>query len=211
MAHQFIAVEGPIGVGKTTLAKRLAESLGASLVHDAPDANPYLESFYRTPKQHAFHTQLHFLLARLDLMAAQLPTAAAPVVADFLLAKDPLFAKINLDETEYWMYSRCYAALQQTLPRPDLVIYLQAPLEVLISRIDSRGVRYEHRMDSTYLQRLTETYEAFFHSYTDSPLLIVNAKDINLADNEQDYDNLRERIASISAGRHYLNPIAAEA
>ena len=207
MEHRFIAIEGPIGVGKTTLAKRLSESLGLDYVSDTDADNPYLERFYKQQKQFALHTQLHFLLTRLELLQ-QVAYAERPFVSDFILAKDRIFAELTLDDTELWMYSQVLERQQQVEPAPDLVIYLQAPVEILIKRIEKRGLRFEQRIDSNYLQKLIDSYESYFHNYVTTPLLVINASEINLADNEKDFQNLLSHIREISAGRHFLNPIA---
>ena len=210
MKYQFIAIEGPIGVGKSTLARELAERFKAHFVHDTASSNPYLAAFYKDPVGTALHTQLHFLVSRLDVLtnpAVLEPTR--PMVADFLLDKDRLFAELTLDHTEWWMYSRLYDKQVADAARPDLVVYLQAPLERLIERIERRGVSHEQRIDSNYLQQLSSLYERFFHSYSETPLLIVNTADINLADNPQEVDRLAGLIEELEGGRHYFNPRVA--
>jgi len=226
MKHRFIAIEGPIGVGKTTLAKKLASCFDAEYLSDTEIANPYLKAFYRDPKSVALHTQMHFLVSRLTALEASQCSGVTGnsdadskplekkrgrerVVADFLIDKDRLFAELTLDEHEWWMYNKLTERLLQGLPQPDLVIYLQAPLERLIERIERRGLRHEQRIDSNYLQQLIGLYERHFHSYNSSPLLIVNADEINLADSETDVVRLAERIAELPGGRHYYNPVAA--
>ena len=207
MKYQFIAIEGPIGVGKSTLAKKLAERFNAQFVQDTASSNPYLGDFYKDPASRAFHTQLHFLVSRLDVLtnpAVLDPTQ--PMVADFLLDKDRLFAELTLDHTEWWLYSRLYDQQVADAARPDLVVYLQAPLERLIQRIERRGVPHEQRIDSNYLQQLSSLYERFFHSYSETPLLIVNTDDINLADNLQEVERLAVLISELEGGRHYFNP-----
>lgn len=210
MKHQFIAIEGPIGVGKSTLARTLAKHFRANLVRDTETENPYLKQFYKDPQPVALHTQLHFLLSRLEVLSS--PSVARPtrpMVSDFLLDKDKLFAELTLSEDELWMYNRLYERMTRNCVRPDLVIYLQAPLEKLIQRIERRGLRHEQRIDSHYLQQLISSYERYFHEYADSSLLIVNASEINLADNEQDISTLVERIGNLDGGRHYFNPAAS--
>jgi len=208
MKNQFIVIEGPIGVGKTTLAEHLADEFGAWFLHDTETRNPYLETFYRHPKDVALHTQLHFLISRLEVL--QNPAVAhptQPIVSDFLLDKDRLFAELTLDEHEWWMYTQLYERLAAGCRQPDLVIYLQAPLERLIQRIERRGVRHERRIDSHYLEQLIALYERFFHDYTECPLMIVNTAEINLADNAGDRQQLIDEIRQLEGGRHYFNPI----
>ncbi len=209
MKHQFIAVEGPIGVGKTTLANILVDELNAYYLHDTDKYNPYLEAFYEDPAAVAMHTQLHFLVSRLDeLHNPAVLKPAQPIVADFLIDKDRLFAELTLSEQEWGIYTRLFDRLVADSPKPDLVIYLQAPLERLIERIERRGVKFEQHIDSHYLQQLIAIYERFFHSYSESPLLIVNAADINLVDNPADVARLLEQIQGLEGGRHYFNPQA---
>lgn len=210
MKHQYIAIEGPIGVGKSTLAGILAEEFKADLVRDTEEANPYLKQFYKDPKPVALHTQLHFLLSRLDVLnSPSVARPTGPIVADFLLEKDKLFAELTLSEDEWWMYTKLFDRMSENCVRPDLVIYLQAPLEKLIQRIERRGLRHEQRIDSHYLQQLITVYERYFHEYADSALLIVNASEINIADNEQDVSRLIEQIKNLDGGRHYFNPVAS--
>lgn len=210
MKHQFIAIEGPIGVGKSTLAAILAKEFKAELIKDTETVNPYLKQFYKDPKPVALHTQLHFLLSRLDVLNS--PEVARPtgsIVADFFLNKDKLFAELTLSEDEWWMYTRLFDRMSENCVRPDLVIYLQAPLEKLIQRIERRGLRHEQRIDSHYLQQLITVYERYFHEYSDSALLIVNASEINIADDEQDVSRLIDQIKNLDGGRHYFNPVAS--
>jgi len=210
MKHQFIAIEGPIGVGKSTLAAILAKEFKAELIKDTETVNPYLKQFYKDPKPVALHTQLHFLLSRLDVLNS--PEVARPtgsIVADFFLNKDKLFAELTLSEDEWWMYTRLFDRMSENCVRPDLVIYLQAPLEKLIQRIERRGLRHEQRIDSHYLQQLITVYERYFHEYSDSALLIVNASEINIADDEEDVSRLIDQIKKLDGGRHYFNPVAS--
>jgi len=209
MKHKYIAVEGPIGVGKSTLATQLSRSLGYAFMGESAQANPYLESFYKHPAQFAFHAQVHFLLSRVEtLTKLDQSNANTGVVADFILDKDRLFAANTLDDTEFAMYERLHQSCIGQLRTPDLVIYLQAPPAVLLQRITKRGLRFEQQIDSSYLQKLVDSYENYFHQYDASPLLVVNAAEINIADNPLDYENLLNNIADIGPGRHYLNPIA---
>ena len=209
MKYQYIAIEGPIGVGKSTLARQLAQKFKASLLSDADADNPYLKAFYKDPKAVAFHTQMHFLVSRLEILRnPAVVNPSQPIVADFMLDKDPLFAELTLDHTEWWMYSHLYDQQVAGVPRPDLVIYLQAPLERLIERIERRGNSHEQRIDSHYLQQLSALYERFFHGYTQTPLLIVNTADINLADDPEEVARLASLIGEFEGGRHFFNPLA---
>jgi deoxyguanosine kinase len=204
----FIAVEGPIGVGKTTLAKKLAASFSyATLLEDAEE-NPFLKNFYRNRQQAALSTQLFFLFQRAqkiqDMRQADI---FQPVrVADFLMEKDPLFARVNLEHEEFQLYEKVYKQLTIDAPKPDLVIYLQASTDVLLSRIDNRGLAFEQGIDRDYLERLNEVYSEFFLYYDDAPLLIVNASEIDLANSEEDYRHLVDYLLGIRNGRHYFNP-----
>jgi len=204
----FIAVEGPIGVGKTILAKKLAASFNYNtLLEDAED-NPFLEKFYQNRKQAALATQLFFLFQRTqkiqDMRQADI---FEPVrVADFLIEKDPLFARVNLERDEFQLYEKVYQQLTIDAPRPDLVIYLQASTDVLLSRIDSRGLPFERGIERDYLERLNEVYSEFFLYYDGAPLLIVNASEIDLVNGETDYRHLVDYLLDIRSGRHYFNP-----
>lgn len=204
----YVVVEGPIGVGKTTLARRLADSFGSNLLLEAADENPFLEKFYENPRSAALPTQLHFLMQRArQLKQLKQDDMFNPVrVADFLIQKDRLFAELTLDTDELDLYEQVYAGLTFDIQRPDLVVYLQAPVEVLLERIQRRGVRHEQWIEAAYLERLCEAYISFFYQYTEAPLLIVNAADIDFAHNEDDYKMLLEQVTENRSGRHYFNP-----
>jgi deoxyadenosine/deoxycytidine kinase len=205
----FIVVEGPIGVGKTSLAKRLAGTFGSELILEAAAENPFLENFYRNPRQTALHTQLFFLLQRAQqIQELRQGDMFEPVrVADFLIDKDRLFAELTLDQEEFKLYEQVYEHMAVDAPTPDIVIYLQAPVNVLLKRITSRGISYEQQIGSNYLQALCDAYTRFFHFYDDSPLLIVNAADINLVESDSDYQALLETMEKVKSGRHYFNPM----
>ncbi len=205
---RFIAVEGNIGVGKTTLAKRLARTFNYETLLEQAEENPFLERFYVDRKNHALPTQLFFLFQRSrqfqDLRQADM---FEPVrVADFLIDKDPLFASVTLDDDELSLYYKVYEQLTIDAPKPDLVIYLQAPVDTLLKRIGQRGRTAEQTIDHHYLNELNEAYTRLFHYYSSSPLLIVNAAEIDLVNNPDDYKQLVEYLLTVKSGRHYFNP-----
>lgn len=205
---RFIAVEGAIGVGKTTLAHRLAETFNYQVLLERPQENPFLERFYQDPKRYALQTQLFFLFQRAEQLrdARQEDLFTDVKVSDFLIDKDKLFAEVTLDEDEYKLYQNVYQHMTFDAPTPDLVIYLQAPSDVLLQRIQQRGVTSERDINGAYLDRLNDAYARFFHFYDRSPLLIVNATDIDIVNREEDYQQLVDYALDIRSGRHYFNP-----
>lgn len=205
---RFIAVEGNIGVGKTTLAKRLARTFNYDTLLEQAEENPFLDRFYLDRKNHALPTQLFFLFQRSrQFQELRQGDMFEPVrVADFLIDKDPLFARVTLDDDELSLYIKVYEQLIIDAPKPDLVVYLQAPVDVLMQRIRQRGKMSEQAIDRQYLNQLNEAYTQLFHYYNASPLLIVNATAIDLANNPQDYKQLVEYMLTIKSGRHYYNP-----
>jgi len=209
---RYIVVEGPIGVGKTSLAKRLSESFASELILEQAEQNPFLERFYRNRRYAALPTQLYFLLQRArQVEQIRQSDMFSPVrIADFLLEKDRLFAQLNLDANELSLYDQVAKTLVLDPPTPDLVVYLQAPAQVLMRRIASRGVAYEQWIDLDYLEQLGEAYARFFYDFDAAPLLIVNAASIDPIHREVDYQELLQTIARIKRGRHFFNP-AAEA
>ncbi len=208
---RFIAVEGPIGVGKTSLAKRLAESFASELILERAEENPFLERFYRDRRQSALPTQLFFLFQRArQIEQLRQSDMFAPVrIADFLMQKDRLFAELNLDPSELALYDQVAATLKLEPPKPDLVVYLQAPARVLMKRVATRGIPFEQLIDEGYLERLGEAYARFFHEYDESPLLIVNAATIDPIHRDSDYHELLAAIRRIKRGRHFFNHSAA--
>ncbi|MDO3381959.1 deoxynucleoside kinase [Gilvimarinus algae] len=205
---RYIAIEGPIGVGKTTLSRNLARLFNYDLLLEQPEENPFLERFYLDPKSVALQTQLFFLFQRAGQIQQlrQDDLFRQARVADFMIEKDQLFAQVTLDDDELAIYQQVYEKLTLDAPKPDLVIYLQAPLDVLQARVRQRGIAYEQSISDDYLKVLNEAYTAFFHYYDAAPLLIVNAQDLNLADNRDHFKQLVEYIVTIKSGRHYYNP-----
>ena len=207
-ALRHVVIEGPIGVGKTSLARRLAEVSGADLVLEHAEDNPFLERFYRSPRTGAFPAQLFFLFQRArQMQQLRQSDLFAPVrIADFMLEKDRLFARVTLDDEEYALYEQVYERLAIDTPVPDLVVYLQAPVEALQERIARRGIRYEQGMERDYLERLVDAYTRFFHLYDATPLLIVNAGDVDFIGNDAHFAQLQAEINRPRRGRHYFNP-----
>lgn len=207
--QRHVVVEGPIGVGKTSLARKLAATLGAQLVLEQADENPFLDRFYRNPRAAALPAQLYFLFQRTQQQQSlqQQDLFGSQRIADYLMAKDDLFARLTLDEEEYRLYRQVHDRLAVDVPVPDLVVYLQAPVDVLIDRIARRGVARESQIDRAYLTRLNESYARFFLEYDASPLLIVNAATIDPIGNEADYAELLAQIGRVTRGRQYYNPL----
>jgi deoxyadenosine/deoxycytidine kinase len=210
-APRYIAVEGPIGAGKTSLAKRLASSLSADLVLEEVAENPFLERFYRDGQPAALPAQMFFLFARARQIEGmrQSDMFATVRVSDYLFAKDNLFAEINLTADELALYRQVVDSLKVEAPVPDLVIYLQASVDSLLDRIARRGIAFERAINRRYLERLTDSYARFFHAYNEGPLLIVNASDIDPVNNDADYEQLFQQIEATTGGRHFYNPISA--
>ncbi len=208
--RDYIVIEGPIGVGKTSLARRLAQTFESDLLLEGAAENPFLERFYRNPREAALPAQLFFLFQRArQMQALRQGDIFNPVrVSDFLMEKDRLFAKLTLDDEELKLYEQVYTRLTIDDLVPDLVVYLQAPADILMKRIRGRGIAYEQLIDQEYLERIVDAYARMFHYYDASPLLIVNAAGIDLVNSEQDYEALVDRIVGIHSGRHYFNPMS---
>ena len=207
MKHRHIVVEGPIGCGKTTLATRLAERIGGKVLLEDPKANPFLGQFYRDMRRYALPTQLFFLFQRVQQLEGlrQPDLFEKPIVADFTLAKDPLFARLTLDDAEYQLYSKIYDHVRPQAPVPDLVVYLQASVDTLVQRVKKRGNPIETGIDDEYLRRLSDAYTRYFHAYSESPLLIVNSERLNFVDLPEHLDLLIERVNAMRGGREFFN------
>ena len=203
----YIAVEGPIGVGKTTLARRIADTFEYDLMLEEAVLNPFLERFYQNRQQTALATQLFFLFQRVQKITElkQRDMFDQARVADFVLEKDPLFARVNLEPDEFALYEKVFSKMRVDAPVPDLVIYLQANPDRLLERIDRRGIDAERLIDRQYLEQLNEVYSEFFLYYDAAPLLIVNANEIDLAQGDRDYEHRVDYMLNIKKGRHYFN------
>ena len=207
MKHRYLVVEGPIGAGKTSLALKLAQRLNATPLLEDPRANPFLPQFYRDMRRYALQTQLFFLFQRVGQMESVLQPDlfGKPTIADFTLAKDPLFARLTLDDAEYQLYDRIYRHVKPQAPAPDLVIYLQASIGTLVERVKKRGHPMEAGIDEGYLRRLSEAYTSYFYDYSDSPLLIVNSERLNFVDVPEHLEMLLQRIDGMRGGREFFN------
>ena len=204
----YIVIEGPIGSGKTTLARLLSEEFSVQLLSEKAESNPFLPRFYQDAQRYALPTQLFFLFQRSRQIAdmSQRDLFSTPTVADFFLEKDPLFARLNLDDEEYSLYHQIYTHLQLKSPKPDLVIYLQTPVDELAERIEERNISYEQEIPREYIERLAAAYSEFFHTYEASPVLIVNNEKLNIIKYKSALNLLVDRIMQIKSSREYFNP-----
>lgn len=205
--YRYIVVEGPIGVGKTSLTRRLAEYAGAEAMLEKPQDNPFLARFYQDAERYALPTQLFFLFQRINEVRdlAQMDLFGSRTIADYLFDKDTLFAQLTLSEDEFKLYQSIYQSLAPQAPTPDLVIYLQASTNILIERVQRRGFRYERNISDDYLVKLAKSYGEFFHHYEAAPLLIVNSDNLNFVDNEEDFDLLMDRIQNMRGTREFFS------
>jgi deoxyadenosine/deoxycytidine kinase len=204
---RYIVVDGPIGAGKTSLARQLALHLDADPLLEAPDENPFLARFYQDMPRFALPTQLNFLFQRADQIRGltQLDLFRKPTVADFLLDKDPLFARLNLSDDEFALYEKVYSHLKPQTSTPDLVIYLQAPVATLVERVHRRGVDYERAISEHYLARIADAYSRYFYQYEDAPLLIVNSERLNFVNDADHFQLLLSRIHGMRGRREFFN------
>jgi deoxyguanosine kinase len=206
--YPHIVIEGPIGSGKTTLARKLADKYSATLLLENAEANPFLPRFYQDVQRYALPTQLFFLFQRAGQLGdlTQRDMFANATIADFFLEKDPIFARLNLDDEEFALYRQIYQHLHLKASAPDLVIYLQTPVDALLERIGQRNISYEQEIPKEYLSRLADAYSEFFHQYDGSPLLIVNNEKLNIAADDASLDVLIERALQIRSRREFFNP-----
>ena len=205
--YRYVVVEGPIGVGKTSLARRLAEYAGAAAMLERPGENPFLQRFYEDPARHALPAQLFFLFQRINEVSelTQMDLFQSRTVSDYLFDKDALFARLNLNDDEFTLYQNIYRTLAPQAPAPDLVIYLQAPTDKLYERVRRRGIRYEQTIAEDYLERLSRGYRDFFHHYDAAPVLGVNCANLNFVDNDEHFNLLLERIADMRGQREFFS------
>jgi len=210
-ASRYIAIEGPMGVGKTALARRLSDSLSADLILEELEENPFLERFYRDGRSAALPAQMFFLFARARQIEQmrQSDLFSSVRISDYLFTRDRLFAELNLDAEELKLYEQIAANLAVDAPVPDLVIYLQTSVDSIMQRLLRRNLPYDRFVERAYLERLTDAYSRFFHNYDDGPLLIVNASQIDPVNNDADYEQLFQQIERTTGGRHFFNPATA--
>lgn len=211
MEHRYIVVEGPIGVGKSSLTNILATRLHARKVMEVVEENPFLSSFYADRAKYAFQTQMFFLLSRFKQQQEifQQDLFASVTVSDYLFAKDRIFAHLTLDPNELSLYERVFEALGPRVTKPDLVVYLQARIDVLLARIKKRGREFERKFDPQYLEDLCRSYNEFFFHYTETPLLVVNTSEIDFVNNPSDLENLLNVVRQTKKGTHHYQPLAS--
>ncbi len=208
----YLVIEGPIGVGKTSIARKLADDFSAELLLEQVDQNPFLHQFYKDIKKFSLPTQLYFLLSRVEALQKlqQRDIFNSMIVSDFLLEKDQLFARLLLDDEQFALYRKIYHNLQIPNIKADLVVYLQAPVSVLMERIRKRGRTFEQTIDAEYLNHLDNAYLDFFYHYKDSPVLIVNTVDVDFINDKDEYYRLKERILNLESAKYYYNPAPYE-
>jgi len=210
--HHYIVIEGPLGVGKTTLAQMLAERMGVQTLLEDVEENPFLVQFYQSPKEYGFQAQIFFLLRRynLALEMAQIDLFNRTTISDFLFDKDQIFARANLNDNEFWLYEQLFQILKKRVSVPDLVIFLQAKTEVLMERIRKRSRKYERTISFKYLDKINQAFNEFFFHYTECPLLVVNASEIDFAHVPEDFEDLVERIRTMKSGIQYYIPMSSK-
>ena len=209
--HHYIVIEGPLGVGKTSLTLMLAEQLNAQTMLEDVDENPFLVRFYEDPQKYAFQTQIFFLLRRYEQASAigQIDLFKRITLSDYLFDKDRIFARTNLEDNEFWLYEHLFQILKKRVPPPDLVIFLQAKTEVLMERIRRRNRKYEKAVSFQYLDEINRAFNDFFFHYSDSPLLVVNASEIDFVNVPENFQDLVERIRRMKSGTQYYVPMSS--
>ncbi|MDY7035187.1 MAG: deoxynucleoside kinase [Thermodesulfobacteriota bacterium] len=209
--HNHIVIEGPLGVGKTSLALMLAEKMNGEALLEDIEENPFLAKFYKNPDKYGFQTQIFFLLRRYQqaLKISQIGLFKRAIISDYLFDKDRIFARTNLDDNEFWLYEQLYKLLKKRVTPPDLIIFLQARTEVLMERIKRRDRKYERPLQFKYLEKINQAFNDFFFHYSDSPLLVVNASQIDFVNIPQDYEDMVEQIKKMRSGTQYYIPISS--
>ncbi|MDH5543136.1 MAG: deoxynucleoside kinase [Nitrospinota bacterium] len=210
-AYKYIVVEGPIGVGKTTLAAKLAEHYKAEILHEQVEENPFLSRFYLDMEKFAFSAQMFFLMSRYQQLkkSNQIDLFSSCVVADYMLEKDFIFAELNLNKDEFNLYNDVYRMLQGHVAKPDLVIFLSAETETLIKRIRKRGRSFEKAIPEKYIEEVNEAYHRFFFQYGSGPMLQVNSNKMDFVNNEEDFSKLIEKLSTRIRGKEYFNPLGS--
>jgi deoxyadenosine/deoxycytidine kinase len=205
---KYVCIEGVIGAGKTSLTTLMGEYLNAQMIFEQPEENPFLQDFYREPRRFAFQTQLFFLLSRYRQQQESFQTDLFHeyTVSDYLFAKDRIFAHLNLEDRELFLYDRVASLLERDVPKPDLVVYLQSTNERLMDNIRKRGRSYEKSMSADYIRSLNEAYNRFFFHYNDTPLLVINTTEIDFVNNRQDFLDLVDQIMRSHSGIEYYSP-----
>lgn len=210
--HHYIVIEGPLGVGKTSLALKLAETLNAEALLEDAEENPFLRKFYQNPKKYSFQAQIFFLLRRYQraLDISQMDLFKRTMISDYLFDKDRIFARANLDDDEFWLYEQLFQLLRKRIKPPDLVIFLQATTDVLVERIRKRDKKYERGLSTKYLEEINRAFNDFFFHYADSPLLVINASRIDFVNVTEDFEDLVAQIGRMRTGTQYYVPMSSK-
>ncbi|MGD9077495.1 MAG: deoxynucleoside kinase [Desulfobacteraceae bacterium] len=210
--HHYIVIEGPLGVGKTSLALKLAEKINAEALLEDAEENPFLRKFYQDPKKYSFQAQIFFLLRRYQraLDITQMDLFKRTMISDYLFDKDRIFARANLDDDEFWLYDQLFQLLRKRITPPDLVIFLQATTDVLVERIKKRDKKYERGISSKYLDEINQAFNDFFFHYSDSPLLVINASKIDFVNVPEDFEDLVTQIKMMRTGTQYYVPMSSK-
>jgi deoxyadenosine/deoxycytidine kinase len=210
--HRYIVIEGPLGVGKTSLAQMLAEKMTGQTLMEDVEENPFLVNFYQDPQKYGFQTQIFFLLRRYKQAQAigQMDLFNRVVISDYLFDKDRIFARVNLDDNEFWLYEQLFQILRKRLTPPDLVLFLQANTDVLMERIKNRNRKYERSINYKYLEKINRAFNDFFFHYSECPLLVVNASEIDFVHVPEDFENLVEQVNKMKSGIQYYVPISSK-
>ena len=210
--YRYIVIEGPLGVGKTSLAQMLAEKMTGQTLMEDVEENPFLVNFYQDPAKYGFQTQIFFLLRRYKRAQAigQMDLFNRVVISDYLFDKDRIFAQVNLDDNEFWLYEQLFQILRKRLTPPDLVLFLQANTDVLMERIKKRNRKYERSINFKYLEKVNRAFNDFFFHYSDCPLLVVNASEIDFVHVPEDFENLVDQVKKMKSGIQYYVPISAK-